>query len=66
MSGLYLTELNGTLANITISIPYGKLSPLIEHIFWFYLHSFIRLVYHFTMTLLTVDWFLAFHLNMKT
>ena len=65
MSSLSLTELNGTLANIVISIPYGKLSPLIEHTFWFYLHSFIRLIYHFTMTLLTIDRFLAFHLNMK-
>ena len=65
MSSLCLTELNGALANIVMSIPYRKFSPLIEHIFWFYLHSFIRLTYHFTMTLLTTDRFLAFHLNMK-
>ena len=60
---LYLTELNGTLVIIIISIPYRKVSPLIGHILWFYIHSFVRLTYHSTMTLLAIDRFLAFHLN---
>ena len=57
ISSLCLIELNGTLTAIIKSITYRKVSPLTEHILWFYLHSFVRLTYHSTMTLLTIDSF---------
>ena len=62
---LCLTELNGTLAIIIMSIPYTEVAPLKEHILWFYVHLFVRLTYHYTMTLLAIDRFLVFHLNMR-
>ena len=65
ISSLCLIELNGTLTAIIKSITYRKVSPLTEHILWFYLHSFVRLTYHSTMTLLTIDRFLVFHLNLR-
>ena len=65
ISSLCLIELNGTLIMIILYISYRKVSPLIKHIVWFYLHSFVRLTYHSTMTLLTIDRFLAFHLNIR-
>ena len=32
---------------------------------WFYLHLFVRLTYHATITLLIIDQFLVFHLQMR-
>ena len=65
ISSLCITELNGTLVTVIMLITYRKASPLINHIIWFYFHWFVRLAYHSNMTLLTIDWILVFHLNMK-
>ena len=65
ISSLCLTELNGTLTVIIMSIPNTRVSQLIEHILWFYIHLFVRLTYHSTMALLTIDRFLVFHLNLR-
>ena len=64
ISSLCFTELNGTLTIIIMYISYRKVSPLAKQIFWFYLYSFVRLTYHSTMKLLTIDRLLVFHLNM--
>ena len=42
-----------------------NVSPLIEYILRFYIHLFVRLIYHSTITLLIIDRFLVFHLNMR-
>ena len=65
ISGLCLTELNGTLVTVTILITYKNVSPLINHTIWFCCHWFVRLTYHSLMTLLTIDRFLVFHLNLR-
>ena len=65
ISGLCLNELNDTLIAIILHILSRKVSPLIKHMVWFYIHSFVRLTHHSTMTLLTIDRFLAFYLNMR-
>ena len=64
ISSLCFTELNDTLTIIITHISYRNVSPLAKHIFWFYLYSFVRLTYHSTMKLLTIDRLLVFHLNM--
>ena len=65
ISNLCLTELNGTLVTVIMLITYKKVPPLINHTIWFHYHWFVRLTYHSFMTLLTVDRFLVFHLNLK-
>ena len=42
-----------------------KSFPLIDILFWFYIHFFLKLTYHSTMTLFTTDRFLVFHLNVR-
>ena len=32
---------------------------------WFYIHTFFRVTHYSIMVLLTIDWFLVFHLNIK-
>ena len=32
---------------------------------WFYIHTFFRFTHYSIMALLTIDWFLVFHLNIK-
>ena len=54
ISNLCLSELNGTLIVIILPVLSKKGSPLIKHMAWFYTHSFVRLTYHSTMTLLTI------------
>ena len=65
ISSLCLTELNGTLVTVIMLILDKKASPLINHTVWFYYHWFVRLTYHSSMTLLTIDRFLVFHLNLR-
>ena len=65
ISSLCLNELNGTLIAIILPILSRKGYPLIKNMAWFYIHSFVRLTYHSTMTLLTIDRLLAFYLNMR-
>ena len=65
ISSLCLIKLNGTLVTAIMVIIYRKVSPLISHATWFYVHFFVRLTYHSTMTVLTIDRFLEFHLNMR-
>ena len=65
ISSLGLSELNGTLTIIILHILSRKVSPLIKHMVWFYIHSFVRLTHHSTITLLTIDRFLAFYSNMR-
>ena len=53
-----------TIAIIHIMV-YKNVSLTLIGIFWFYLHLFVRLTYCSAMTLLTIDRFLVFYLNIR-
>ena len=65
VASLYISELNGVLASIIACITYGKVSLIVSAILWFYIHCFVRLTYYSTLTILTIDRFLVFYLNMR-
>ena len=66
IAALCASELNGAFSIIAIRIILiKKFSVTLLTIFWFYVHLFVRLTYYSTMTLLTIDRFLVFYLNMR-
>ena len=63
---LCISEFNGVLTIAIIHIMvYKNVSLTLIGIFWFYLHLFVRLTYYSAMTLLTIDRFLVFYLNIR-
>lgn len=63
---LCISEFNGIITIVIIHIMLCKnVSLTLLSIFWVYLHLFVRLTYYSAMTLLTIDRFLVFYLNIR-
>ena len=67
IAALCISALNGALSVIVIHIiiTYKRASPVAISLCWLYVILFIRFTYYSTMTILTVDRFLVFYLNIK-
>ena len=66
IAALCASELNGAFFLIFIhTLIIKEVSATLLGLFWFYIHSFVRLTYYSTMTLLTIDRFLVFYLNIR-
>ena len=65
IGALVMSEINGIFSVVVTHIIFGRISGTADAIMWFYIHIIYRLTYYSTMTLLTIDRFLVFHLNIK-
>ena len=66
VTSLCICELNGTLMAIVYNIAlYKNVSSTVIGICFCYMVLFVRLTHYATMTVLTIDRFLVFHLNMR-
>ena len=66
IAALCISEFNGIMTIVIIHIMlYKNVSLTLLSIFWVYLHLFVRFTYYSAMTLLTIDRFLVFYLNIR-
>lgn len=66
IAALCMSELNSVLAFIVNHIiKYSRFSPIVVGTYSLFFILFIRFTYHSTMTILTIDRFLVFYLNIR-